>query len=422
MTVLPRALYLFHTLLILIPKQFFFSLQATLRDFIWAGKKPRISMQTLMRTKAEGGINLPHFKLYYYATHLTRILDWNCHARSKAWVNLESLNTETPLRFLPWVNKEARTTEVGEHPTIGPTLKIFQIVSQLYNLASSPGPLTPLVKNREFALGHTTKSFPHRDDKTPLTVAHCLEIGRLKTFTKLQTELQAKHFTHWQYRQLHDYILCPANKEKFLREQTSFEKVCLAGEQVHKATSLIYSWLRPSQDNHQSKHKLEWETALQKSFTDTQWNNACILAHKCSISTSNQETSYKILTNWYFTPARLHSWFPEISENCWRCGSAKGDMLHIWWYCPSIRAFWDSVCARIQAITETGIALSPECCLLHISNYSLSRYKKSIVRHMLNAAKTIIPRHWKTTLTHARRMAPRGRFNIQNGRNGSHVH
>lgn len=168
---------------------------------------------------------------------------------------------------------------------------------------------------------------------------------------------------------------------------------------MRKATSLIYSWLQTRQDKQQSRHKKEWETVLKKSFTEVQWNNACILAHKCSISTSTQETSYKVLTNWYFTPARLHAWYPETSEACWRCGSEKGVMLHIWWNCPLIRAFWDGVCSRIHAITETEIVFSPECCLLHISNYSLSRYKKSVVRHMLNAANTIIPRHWKTTHT-----------------------
>lgn len=138
---------------------------------------------------------------------------------------------------------------------------------------------------------------------------------------------------------------------------------------------------------------------LSKNLTDEQWDNACILAHKCSISASNQETSYKVLTNWYFTPARLHAWYPGTSEVCWRCGAEKGTMMHIWWECSHIRNFWDEVCSRIHAITETELELSPECCLLHVSNYSLSRYKKSVVRHMLNAAKTIIPRHWKSTHT-----------------------
>lgn len=125
--------------------------------------------------------------------------------------------------------------------------------------------------------------------------------------------------------------------------------------------------------------------------------NACILAHKCSISTGTQETSYKILTNWYFTSTRLHAWYPDATDVFWGCGTDKGTMQHIWWDCPLLRGFWDEVCTQIHAITETELNFTAECCLLHISNYSLSRYKKSVVRHMLNTAKTIIPRQWKST-------------------------
>lgn len=69
----------------------------------------------------------------------------------------------------------------------------------------------------------------------------------------------------------------------------------------------------------------------------------------------------------------------------------SGGNAHFW------AGFWDGVCTQIYSITETKLKLTPECCLLHISNYSLSKYKKSIVRHMLNMAKAIVPKHWKTT-------------------------
>lgn len=101
MTVLPRVLYLFHNLPILLLKGFFSRLNTMIREFIWAGKKSCISMQTLTKPKTEGGINLPNFKHYYYATHLVRILDWNCHEKAKDWVGIEGMETKIPLWFLP---------------------------------------------------------------------------------------------------------------------------------------------------------------------------------------------------------------------------------------------------------------------------------------------------------------------------------
>lgn len=146
-----------------------------------------------------------------------------------------------------------------------------------------------------------------------------------------------------------------------------------------------------------NRHRKEWKIALKMTFSEEQWLNACNLAHKCSISSSIQETSYKILTNWYFTPAKLHAWYPEITDTCWRCGSGRGNMMHIWWDFPLLRNFWDNICTQIYTITKSKLKLMPECCLLNICNYSLSKYKKSVVRHMLNTAKSIIPKHWKNT-------------------------
>lgn len=42
-----------------------------------------------MEPKAVGGLGFPNFRLYYYATHLARIIDWHCHAANKDWVSLE---------------------------------------------------------------------------------------------------------------------------------------------------------------------------------------------------------------------------------------------------------------------------------------------------------------------------------------------
>lgn len=77
-----------------------------------------------------------------------------------------------------------------------------------------------------------------------------------------------------------------------------------------------YNWLQSNLEDTISKHRKEWELAFKTTFTDEQWFNACTLAHKCSIGANIQETLYKILTNWYLTPAKLHA-------SCF--------MLHIWW-------------------------------------------------------------------------------------------
>ena len=71
-------------------------------------------------------------------------------------------------------------------------------------------------------------------------------------------------------------------------------------------------------------------------------------------------------------------------------------ILHIWWTCPSISAFWEKIHHLIKQITETKLVLNAACSLLHMSSFSLTRYKKSLTMHLLNAAKSLIPLHWNS--------------------------
>lgn len=43
------------------------------------------------------------------------------------------------------------------------------------------------------------------------------------------------------------------------------------------------------------------------------------------------------------------------------------------------------------------IHLEAACCLINISNCTLKKYKNSLTRFLITAAKTVIPRHWRNT-------------------------
>lgn len=148
-------------------------------------------------------------------------------------------------------------------------------------------------------------------------------------------------------------------------------------------------WLIPTGDN---RFRESWSTALGK-----QWLRVCKFAHKYSLSTRTQETAYKLLTHWYATPAKLHLWFPQTPDTCWHCQGDRGTLFHIWWQCPLISPYWDAVRGVIYQMTETRLKLDAACCLLHIADVSFHRYKNSLSKHLLNAAKALIPLFWKSS-------------------------
>ena len=62
-----------------------------------------------------------------------------------------------------------------------------------------------------------------------------------------------------------------------------------------------------------------------------------------------------------------------------------------------ISTYWTEVRGVIKQITETKLDLDAACCLLHMSSFSLTRYKKSLTKHLLNAAKSLIPLYWNSS-------------------------
>uniref|UniRef100_A0A8C9YJL5 Reverse transcriptase domain-containing protein n=1 Tax=Sander lucioperca TaxID=283035 RepID=A0A8C9YJL5_SANLU len=81
MVALPRFLYLFQNLPIYLPLSFFKQLDLAVLSFVWADKPPRISKAHLQKDLKSGGLGLPVFRHYYWATGSTGLL-WLCYILS----------------------------------------------------------------------------------------------------------------------------------------------------------------------------------------------------------------------------------------------------------------------------------------------------------------------------------------------------
>lgn len=93
MNVLLHSNSLFSMLPLPPPTSFF-----KVRNFIWNGKCPRISISTLQQPKRFGGLSVPNFKLYYWAFQLRSLTIWLDSSSDVPWWKIEEAKSH-PIRI-----------------------------------------------------------------------------------------------------------------------------------------------------------------------------------------------------------------------------------------------------------------------------------------------------------------------------------
>ncbi|CAI9564030.1 unnamed protein product, partial [Staurois parvus] len=84
-----------------------------------------------------------------------------------------------------------------------------------------------------------------------------------------------------------------------------------------------------------------------------------------NISMREVEVNYKCLVRWHITPSVEHKIDVERTQECWQGCGKFGTWFHIWWECPKIQSFWETIVNLIRKISGIKIGLDPEACLLH---------------------------------------------------------
>lgn len=367
------------------------------RTFIWASKTPRLSWDRLVLPKLLGGLGLPDIQKYHWACHLTRIVDWHLHRSNKAWITLEDSFTKTPLSHLPWINHNSIPRDLVTHPFIGATLSHLKLAGKALDYTPHPGPMTPLVRNPDFLPGLALRDLHRESCTAPIRAHHFFQNGELLPHQAMAAKLTEYNIPFYKYLQLRHFFTDAKSISLWYRERTPFELLCDSSEPQRHVISTVYTFLFSNCKIKDDKLIRRWESELSIDLTSTEWERIHNHIHKGSINVSTQENRYKIFTNWYRTPDKIHKMHPSVPPTCWRCNAALGTLIHIWWECPLIIPYWTEIHRLITQITSYAPDFTPAQYMLHHTSMPLSSYKKSLTLHLINAANLCVPVHWRSS-------------------------
>uniref|UniRef100_A0A8C5PK30 Reverse transcriptase domain-containing protein n=1 Tax=Leptobrachium leishanense TaxID=445787 RepID=A0A8C5PK30_9ANUR len=150
MNVLPRILFLFQTLPLLLTRRDLAGLQQAIDSFVWQNKRRRIARHLLYRPKTRGGLGLPNLYLYYCAAQLAQVVAWHSSPTNRRWVALESafMSPDRPDLYV-WLPKISRPILRTMCPSVLTSLRVFELVRTKFALVGDSSPLTPF-----FAIGN----------------------------------------------------------------------------------------------------------------------------------------------------------------------------------------------------------------------------------------------------------------------------
>uniref|UniRef100_A0A8C5M2P2 Reverse transcriptase domain-containing protein n=1 Tax=Leptobrachium leishanense TaxID=445787 RepID=A0A8C5M2P2_9ANUR len=396
MNVLPRLLYLVQTIPLRVPRGWLAEVRKLFLNFVWAGKRPRLKFTTMCKPVSSGGLALPDLGLYLFANHLTRLLDWMEQGSTRRWLDLEWALAECPLWALPWLLQRNVPLPSRRAPTVGCTLRYWLRARPLFALSPSPSPLLPLSHNPAL-LGGVSAAVRLR-----FTTSSCLRAHHL--FADGQWiplgggETPAPTFAEsFNYAQLRSFLCSLPDRSGLLRQLTQFEKYCVMGIALTRSLSTLYSMLQAFSAELPS-FVGRWDNMLGDNLPEKHWTKTFYFIASGSPVSRFRETSYKLISLWYTSPAQTARFCASAEDVCWRCNLVRGTYLHMWWSCSRIRPFWGAIQKLVHHVMSLELALDPRLFLLGQTDLPYKSFKRSILPRLLLAARSVPPLFWKSDL------------------------
>lgn len=366
MIVLPKFLYLFQNIPILIRKKIFKTLDYCIASFIWNGKPHRIKKQSLERPKELAGLALPNFMYYYWACNIQKMLFWMDDSdpeRCEAWVHLESTSCSVHLGSVICASSlPTPQSHFFSNPIVLNSVKIWSQFRRHFNL-STMSVHSPIANNHSFVPSISDLAFKMWKTKGITTISDLFLQGSFGSFSQLSDRFDLPKSQFYRYLQIRHFVQknFPSFPNRPL-DNTIDKLLSLSPKQRGLISVIYHNICSISPQSLQGIREL-WENDLGTVMRDDQWEAALRLVHTSSPCARHSLMQLKVILRIHWTAAKLAKVFPNVDPSCPRCKSQTADLLHMFWSCPHLRTYWADIFRAYSTMCSASIPPNPLCAI-----------------------------------------------------------
>ena len=371
-----------------VPNHIIKNIECKLREFLWNGKKAKISLKILQNPKHLGGLGLvnllnkdkalkatwpqilnteQHYADLVYSTmRMNTIRDniWRCNISPKDVESFKMKNTFWKEVLQAW----------GDYNTSYPTRIENQMLWYNSNIKVKGKPIM-WKDTYDRGLLYIHQLYEGMELKTDQQVWEEFGLTKLR-FNSIKVSLP------WEWK---NFFVTNPKSTYFPLPPTTYDIML---QSKHKASSLIYSRINGDFLLLHNKYN-KWTNDIGQEISSSVANFAKL--HQTIYRTTNvtkyRSFQYRLLQRGLVTNIQLHRWKLIPSNMCTFCKIEEETILHLFYYCPEVQTFWKEIMHWVQErFSPKTIDISPravitsQICNLNVVNFISICAKQYIYR------------------------------------------
>lgn len=398
MVVLPKFLYLFSHIPILLKKYFFRSLDQLISSFLWGNKNPRIRRSILQLPRALGGLALPNFLHYYWSCNIHKLLYWITNTPEEerpAWVDIELASSKLSLHSLVCSQLPLTVSNFTSNPMVTNSVRIWIQIRKGLGLHRASD-LSPILNNHLFLPSCTDLTFRTWSDKGITKFKDLYNQGTFMSFIELSKKFDLPKSHLFRFFQIRHFIQNQNPKFPSRPPETLLDSLLALDPEQKRLISSIYSLISSTVNSPASGPKDSWEQELGITLPDDYWQQVLRLVHSSSVCARHGLLQCKVVHKTHYTNLRLSRIYPNVTDSCNRCKQSPANHSHMFWSCPRLATFWSEIFKTLSTAYNTTISPEP---LLALFGTPLQPFTSKVTQTVITfttlLARRLILLDWK---------------------------